>query len=514
LSESRSDPAERAGSPRVLLRNTAFNIRASGVNLVVGVVLSPVLLAALGLERFGLWSLIWAITGSLGLLDGRVGAAVTPLAAMAWARGERTRLGRLMGTGLAFYLVLGLAEVGGALLWARTPLLMAWIPEPLREEGRVALVAAVGVFALNSVTSVYTGLLQGLQRFDLAARVVVVMTPVRAAILIAVAWAGGRLPALFFAEASIACVQCVVSVWVVHRQLPELRFPGRPDAHAMTELLGFGGKLLIAYLGHLVTFNADKMLLSLFLDLAAVAYYELGSKICYVVRGLPLLLISATMPVASAMEAAGNRDRLWKFFVTGTRTLVFVATPLFLFTATGASKILLAWVGVNPLEACETIWVLSLGYFLNVVTMMAAVVAVGMGRPEIEMRRSLLAAILNLGLSAGLIRLIGFAGAPLGTTLALSISSWYLMRTFSAQFGRSLAPSFQVFWRLTPAALPAAAGALLLVATADAGRVRTLLELAGAGLFIGTVYTWLGVREEIIRWEWIRSITARVRWGA
>ncbi len=494
-----------------LLRNTAFNITASGVSLAVTLVLSPVLLASLGLERFGLWSLLWAVTGSLGLLDGRVGAAMTPLAATAWARGERARLSRLMGTGLAFYVVLGLAEFGGALLWARTPRLVAWIAEPLREEGRAALVLAVGVFALNSVTSVYTGLLHGLQRFDLASRVSIVLTVFRGALLVAVAWAGGGLPDLFLAEALVAGLQCVATAWVVQRQIPELRFPGRPDPRALRELLGFGGKLLIAYAGHLMTFNGDKVLLSVFLGLKAVAYYELGSKVCYVMRGLPLLLISATMPVASTMEVVGDRGRLWDFSLSGMRLLAFVATPLYLFTATGAGKILLAWVGVGALEARETIWLLSLGYWLNVVSMMAAVVSVGMGKPEIEMRRSLLATVLNLGLSAGLIPLIGFAGAPLGTTLALAVSAWYLLRAFGAQFDRPVSAVLRLFGPPVLLALPAGGVAMVLLALAGGSRASALLGLAASGLIIGAGYSWLAVRQGIVSRDWLREIPARLR---
>lgn len=493
----------RAGDVPSLARNTAFNVAASMVNLGVGLVLSPVLLTALGLERFGLWSLLWAITGSMGLLDLRLAAAITPLAAMAWAQEAHDRVARLVSAGLVFYVALGLMEVGAALIGTRTPGLMGWIPAPLREEGRFALALAVGVFALNGVTSVFSGLLAGLQRFDLSARIAMGVTVFRGILLVAVAWGGGGLRELVLAEGVVAGVQCAATVWKARQILPELCLLRAPDPRAFRELVSFGGKLQVAHAAHLVALHGDKLLLSGFLGLSAVAYYELGSKIAYLMRALPLLLISATMPVASAMEAVGDRKRIWEFYLAGTRVLVFAATPLLVFTATGAEAILLTWVGIDASEARQAVWLLAVGYYVNLVSGMANAVSVGMGKPEIEMRRSLLAGALNLGLSAGLIPLIGFSGAPLGTMLALAAGSWYLMQRFHTEVARPFSVVLGFFCRPALAALPVGGGAALLLALTDGGRSSAVAGLVGSALLIGTVYLWLGIREGLIRRNWL-----------
>lgn len=494
-----------------LVRNTAFNAGASLVGLVVGLVLSPILLVVLGLERFGLLSLLWAITGSLGLLDLRFASALTPLAASALARQERDRVARLASTGLAFYAALGLVEVGLALIWVRIPGLVAWIPEPLREEGRFALVAAVAVFALNALTSVFIGLLHALQRFDLAANIAMALTIFRGTLLVAVGWSGGGLRGLLLAEGVVACIQLLVTGRAMRRLLADFRLLRAPDASSVRELAVFGGKLQIAHAAHLVSLHADKLLLSAFLGLAAVAYYDLGSKIAFLMRGLPLLLISATLPAASTMEASGDRPRLWGFYLAGTRMLVFAATPLLIFTLTGAGAILLAWAGITALEARQVVWLLALGYYVSLLSGMANSVSVGMGKPELEMRRSLIAGSLNLGLSTALIWLIGFPGAPLGTALALAVGSWYLVRALHAEFGRPFSAVLGLFGRPGLAALPAGAGALLLLSLADGGRAAALVGLAGSGLLIAAVYSWLGVREGLLRRDWLRSLSAQLR---
>jgi O-antigen/teichoic acid export membrane protein len=465
------------------------------VNLGVGLIVSPVLLAALGVQRYGLWSLLWAITGSLGLLDLRTAAALTPLAATAWAREERDRVVRLVTTGLTFYAALGILEVGAVLLWTRVPGLMAWLPGPLREEGTFALIAAAAVFAINSVTLVFTSLLHAFQRFDLAARIAMAVTAFRGTVLVAVAWGGGGLRELVLAEACVACLQWLVTLRVVRRLLPDTRLLRRPDPGAFRELIRFGGKLQIAHITHLISLHADKILLSAFLGM----------------RGLPLLLISATMPVVSAMDARGDRERLWEFYLKCMRMVVFAATPLLVFTVTGAREILITWVGVAALEARQAVWLLASGYYLYLVSVMANYVSVGMRKPELEMRRSMLSGALNLGLSAALIPLIGFAGAPLGTTLALAAGSFYLIRAVNVEFGRSPSAVLGMFRRPALVGIPAAGGAVLIFSTAAGSGSSAVVGLVGSALLIGTVFLWLGIRDEILAWEWLRSVPARLK---
>lgn len=498
------------GAPS-LLRNTAFNAGASFVSLGVGLVLSPVLLAALGLERFGLWSLLWAITGSLGLVDLRLAYAVTPLMAAAWARDERSRAAGLVNTGLAFYAGLGLVEVGAAIVWIRVPALVAWIPEPLRAEGRFALVAAVAVFALGSVTSVFAGVLQGLQRFDLASQIVMAVTGARGVSLVAVAVAGGGLRGLLLVEGVLAVGQCVVTARAVRQLLPDLPLLRAPDSRTLREMVAFGGKLQVAHAAHLVSLHADKLLLSAFLGLSAVAYYELGQKIAYVMRGLPLLLISAALPVVSTLEATGDRERLWEFYRTGMRAVIFAATPLLVFTLTGAGHILMAWAGVGALEARQAVWLLALGYYCYLVSVTASVTSVGMNRPELEMRRSLLAGTLNLVASAALIPLLGFPGAPLGTALSLAVGAWYLTRGLSAEFGRPASTLLRVLGRPAVVGLPAAAGALLVLSLANGGRGIAVATLAGSALLIGGAFLSLGIHDGLVSREWLGSLPGRLR---
>jgi len=489
----------------LLARNTGFNISASMVTLVAGLVVSPILLAALGTDGFGLWALLWAITGSLGLVDLRLATAITPLAAKAWTRRDHVRLSNLARTGMGFYSVLGLVEISIAYALVNVPGLVSWIPLPIRDEATTGFVLAVGAFALRGLSSVLIGLLNALQRFDLRSVITIVSTVLRGVSLVTIALAGGGVVALLWAEVAIGLFQLIAAAVTVRLILPDLAWLRPPDMASLRELALFGGKLQIAHAAHLVSFQADKLLLTFFLGLSSVAYYEMGSKAAGFSRTLPLLLISATLPVASSLDVLGDRERLWRLYIRGTGLLIVAATPILILACVGADAIMFAWAGIEAVEARQTLVLLAVGYYLNLVTGMVNTVSIGIGKPELEMRRSLMVGLLNLTLSASLIYLLGFIGAPLGTVIALAAGSWYVIRSFHMILGRPISEFAKLFRAPLLAALPLGGVTWLILRVTDATRISTFVGLSISALVLGAAYLALAIFQGTLKWEWVQA---------
>jgi len=90
-----------------------------------------------------------------------------------------------------------------------------------------------------------------------------------------------------------------------------------------------------------------------------------------------------------------------------------------------------------PLAAC-TAQLLAVGYFFWCLSGGVSRVALGMGRPGILLKMSVVALVTNVGLSLVLLLLLGFPGAPLGTTIASVLSTLLLWRLFLREVGGTL----------------------------------------------------------------------------
>jgi O-antigen/teichoic acid export membrane protein len=368
------------------------------------------------------------------------------------------------------------------------PFLLQLIPEGVRQDAAFAVPAAAAVFALSSLLTLSNGILFGLQRYDVTATIRMSVGVVRALLLIGVVLLGGKLTQLVLVEVGVSIALFVLSWIAVVRFVPGYRFSLRPQKAVLKELIRFGSQLQVGHVAHLVAMHFDKLILSALLGLQAVAFYDLGAKIVGIARTLPPLLVSATMPIASALHAAGEKERLWQLFRKGTQVLAWAGMPVFLWACVGSEPLLRAWVGVVTPESQITLWLLSIGFFIKAYSEMGYNVIVGTGQPDVEMKRSLTAGLLNVLLSAGLIHAVGFAGAPLGTSLALCVAAAMLFVALGRQFGKPVGHFLTPLLLPGLAAIPAVAAAYGILSLAPASRYAAIPYLAAAALAIGLVF--------------------------
>src|ERR1700693_1685271 len=88
-------------SGRLLARNTLLNLAGQTAPLMIAVVAIPLLVRNLGVDRFGLLTIGWALVGSFSLFDLGLGRAMTKLVAERTGRGEVSDVPALVWTTLA-----------------------------------------------------------------------------------------------------------------------------------------------------------------------------------------------------------------------------------------------------------------------------------------------------------------------------------------------------------------------------------------------------------------------------
>lgn len=200
------------------------------------------------------------------------------------------------------------------------------------------------------------------------------------------------------------------------------------------KLFGFGYKMQVSRLGGLIAFQTDKLLITYFLGIGLVVFYQLGSRITSMMREFPLLLVSAIIPAASELNAKKDHDTLYKVYVRTSKYLALVSFPLTAFVILTAPLIMLTWMGQGYERSVLVIQFLAFGYFANLMGGVASSMGAGVGRPEYDMRSNLILSFLNLILSVVLIIKIGFIGVVIGTTISLCISALYLLRVFHKHY--------------------------------------------------------------------------------
>ena len=99
-----------------LFKNVGSSWFALGVNILAGLFLSPYILHHLGDEAFGLWVLIFSVTGYYGLFDLGIRSSIIRYVAKYHTVAQNDELNRLINTALFSYSIAPFAD----LLWMET----------------------------------------------------------------------------------------------------------------------------------------------------------------------------------------------------------------------------------------------------------------------------------------------------------------------------------------------------------------------------------------------------------
>ena len=428
---------DRLSSSRAVVRSGVFNLAGFVVSGAYMFVFVPIAVHYLGMELCGLWTIVMAITGYIGLADlGLSTSFVTYIARFVAVRAYDDAV-RVVHLGLVFYLGVTVLMYGISL--AASP----WFFDVLRltpaqvPPARTALLLAVAVFGVTSVSGVFGSTLAAIQRLDVVNGIVTITLVVKLVVIVVVLMNGGGVAGLLVSDFAVTAAGVPVFLLFTRRLLPELHFGWKGyDHRLMMTLLRFGAQLQVSRLSDLVQFHFDKILLTRYVGLQAAAMYDFGSRPAVRVKQLPVTAIASLVPAVSALDAREDDARIHAALVRATRYLAILAAPLFGIIVALAPAILQVWLGAGHEQAALTLQLLSVGFFVSVVVSALAMISQGRGEPQFQMRAMLVQTILNIALSLTLVLTFGYYGAVAGTTISSITGGLF----FFWLYGRHLMP--------------------------------------------------------------------------
>jgi len=323
-----------------LRRNSIASAAGSGFRLAVVVLAQPLLIATLGMARYGQWAVLMALVALSAIADLGVANAVTVTLPQAQADPDRERA--LLSGSLAMILVLGCAVAAVCLLAA--PLLYDVLFSTGEYAGEmVPALRLVGLAALGRLVTLWLqGWAAGLRRYDIPAKADSVMVIVQNAGLIGLSAAGQSLVILSAWLVLSTWGGALLHVVLLRRAGQRLMMP-RWHAAESREVAGVGILYWGANVSSLVFMNGDRLLVNRIMGAEAVALYALGVSIVGKINEVSALPIRPIVPeIAHRLrtgEEHGNRDVFFRAIeVNSALTLVLAAAVMW---AAGPVSVLL-----------------------------------------------------------------------------------------------------------------------------------------------------------------------------
>lgn len=350
-----------------LRRNTLWNLAGTGLPLLLAAITIPYLIKHVGVEAFGILTLVWALIGYFSLFDFGLGRALTQQVAAARSAGLHASLPSLIKTGLGFNAATGL--VGGLVLAALAhQLAYHWlnISAQLQTSTFIALlIAAVGI-PFTTVTTGLRGILEAYEDFRIVNLLRMVLGAANFGLpALSVMFLGDSLVWMVLSLIGARLVMLFAHAWMVHRKLASSWMAARFDKNNMRRLMSFGAWMTVSNIISPLMVTADRFVISGVLGAGVVAYYTVPFEALIRVLVIPGALTTALFPrLATIMvsDLAETRRLYRKCLKVVTAALL----PLCIVIAVGSKWGLTLWLGKDFADqSWPIVAVMALGLLMN-----------------------------------------------------------------------------------------------------------------------------------------------------
>ncbi len=421
-----------------IIRNTFYNSVGRMWMMLLTLLLTPYILHKLGVQLFAVWSLIFVITTCLGFLDLGIGSSFSKYIAEYWAKKDYSSLNSVIGFGILFFTICSAVIFFLAYLLKGPLMWLLKVPELLQKDFTYGVIGMVVVVSLVNIFSVFREFLFGVQRMDILNKIIIFSSLFYIFFTIFFLEKGMGIEGLVYSTGIRGVVLTLSTVFFSLKLFPTLRITFFPlNMNVFKKLFNYGIKMQVSNIAGMVHLQTDKVVISYFLGLNFVTFYELGQKIATAGRSLPAIILSALVPAISEIDTYNDHTKLKDLYYKGSKYIALTIFPLIFLTLTLASDVIHLWVGKGYPLAILALQVLVIEYGLNVLTGMGTSVVRGIGKPEYETRYAVLVMILQLILSIILIQLMGFKGILLSLLVSGLSGSFYFLVTFHKFFRES-----------------------------------------------------------------------------
>jgi O-antigen/teichoic acid export membrane protein len=415
-------PAQGSLIARSSIARTAYLF----ASILVAFYMMPFIIGAIGQRFYGMWTLVATIIGYYGYLDFGLSKAAQQFMAKAIGRQDDDEVNRIITTAIAVFGTIGIVAFVVSLVIAAFAGSFLTDPVELRQFRWVLAVLGLNVM-LSFPMMAFNGLFSANFRYDVITGIDLGKLLARSGLIIVFLSAGYSIVSMAVITTAVDFGSNLVKYVTMRRMFRGVALGrNRLTPSLIRPLYGYGGKAFVHSVADILRFQVDAVVVTAFLNLSAVAVYNVGGQLVTYFRQLMGAVVGVIVPLYARYAATDDREKMGETFAFSTKIAASLSVMLGGSALVFGKSFIRVWLGPDFDGSYPVLVILMLGAMVHVAQEPALALVYGTARHGGYARVALIEGVVNALLSVVLVRHLGLRGVAMGTTIPMLLSALYI----------------------------------------------------------------------------------------
>ena len=418
------------------------------VNMLIGILYTPILTAKLGQTEYGLYSLVTSVISYLTILDFGFGNAIIIYTTRYRNKNEKDKEQKLHGMFLIIYTIIGMiAGIIGAFLWLNVDKLFGNTMS-VDELGKAKIL--MGILTLNLVLtfplSVFSSIITSYEKFVFSKVLNLVRIILNPIVMIVLLNFGFKSIALVILNTVLNLGTLILNYIYCKTKLKiKLKF-GKIDFKLLREIMAYSVWIFLNSIMDKINWSLDQFVLGIYSGSVAVAIYSVASQLNQMYINFSSAISGVLLPRITKMENDNASDEEFTdiFIKTGRIQYIVMALIMSGFILFGKEFINIMWVGSEYSESYIIACILMLPSTIPLIQNVGLNILQAKNKYKFRVIVLMIFAVVNVCISIVLSKIYGGVGAALGTAISTILGQVIFMNIF---YQKKIGINIIKFWK-------------------------------------------------------------------
>ena len=418
------------------------------VNMIIGVLYTPILTSKLGQSEYGLYSLVTSIISYLTVLDFGFGNAIIIYTARYRVKGEKEKQQKLHGMFFLIYLIIGvITGIISAIIWFNADTLFA---NSMNMEEVEKAKILLGILSFNLIVtfplSIFSSIITAYEKFIFSKvlnLIRIILNPIIMLILLKMGFKSIGLVIL----TTVLNISTLIINYIYCKKKIEIKLKfGKIDISLLKEIMTYSIWVFLNSIMDKVNWALDQFILGVYVGTAAVAIYSVAGNLNQMYMNFSTAISGVLLPKVTKMEEkkASNEEFTNIFIKTGRIQYIIMGLIISGFVLYGREFINILWVGPEYDQSYLIACILMIPVTIPLIQNVGLNILQAKNLYKFRVIVLLIFAVFNVIISIILSQIYGAVGAAIGTAISVIGGQIIFMNFF---YHKKVGINIVSFWK-------------------------------------------------------------------